>query len=1726
MVLFHRTTPGGSYSSLFLLVGLLASLFCLTFFFHPTAIQAQETQQAQEGTSAEVFYSEAVNHFIDEEYDLALDRVRRALDEDPDHTQAQQLRETLEELVDLPEDEAAEEAEEELGELADREDPNDIQLGSVQNPAEVRPDSPFATVDDQEAPKEPPEIQAEPSEVIRHVRTDYDQPEGRTRAVYGVEAREYPDRVRISIRGSRSLDYVVSEIFDPAMLVIDIPNALNALPDPPLPIELKDVIRVRHSQYRVDPINTTRVVLDLEQWHDNFQIYRDTPGNRVVIDIFDVEEIFPGADEDPEIEDIFRQVHPDLYYQLQRVEGHGQSLGIPRETSDPMIAEFVDEDGEPLDDERVEVSVRHGDVELGESPDEFQGESLELRTDEDGRVRFHARSKETSGPVEIVASVEEYDLLVNYRLEVEAAEPVDIQTVAGDRQETLFGERPPNPMMVEVQDRFGNPVPDVMVTFKSLTRGAFLDVNEVQPGLSRRQETNDDGRVEVDVYRIAPDREVNEVRASLLEIEGEPSTTFTIFGRPNVISVSLQDAPLSDVLRTLAEISNINLVLQELEADDEQRSVTVHLEDVTPLRAMDTILETQGFARVMDEDVVTVVAREEAIQRGVYEGFEYRVIELEHEALSINNDDLADRLRSDLPLGEQGRIISHPRTNEIVVYGETAMVERVVELVEIMDQPGRLQENFRFIDMEGFDAEQIAAQVNRILGMDITTGVNIGDLTFTDPDPDEIRQIIQEERQVNIEQLLERGQIIAIPELQQILIFGSPDLLDTAEAMIERIQEMGLDYMDRQKFEWYQAENIPFEQTQSLINRMGNVQTFSTIEYLDAFLLSSPEQEALESALNQLNQIDSSDLSSFSYDLIEIERADPSVVLEKLNQIIGVAEDVDETEEVFFFAPQEETEGTDAANLEEVVTQMNAIILEETDTIMLIGPSNFRSFAREIIQEIEDSYVELEDYYWEWYPAQVLGVERVNSFVGRFPGVDVETAIPERNLLLLRSSTKEEIDEFREIMSRLDSTEIDQSGREIVVYSPQFVDVSTLVGELEEYFQNIDDTLERERALPRVVYSDELRAVFSLQPSDASMLREIIQKLDSNAFFDHSVITYFPTNLDAEDLEDQLDELQYATLLHVTPDRISLLVPSNRQDETRQFLEQIDKSGYTIGHVELNYRRAHDVVDVISGLLDDDAERGALPSPEGPTDGPEDLVTRTSEVVEDLNINVSLTADPDLNRVVFATPRNNRSMVRDLIKQFDVRAKQVYVEGVLAEYDLEEGFEFNPFWNYLNEDLRVEFGSDPPTGPSPGGPDVSADPALPQFADRVFTGLFQQEDLQVILDFLEEDLDGEIVARPQISTLNNEQGVIRLEETRFAEETEVSEGGVVTTTLTEVVAETVLEISPTITKSRDVLLNLNIINEIFVSPQEETLTTESRSSQSKLYVEDGQTIVVGGLIQDDVEIQETGVPFLRHIPVLGHAFSSYSEDVVQNELVVFLTPHVMEEAEEVDRLAEERIGEEAQFSSGLSVNVNTDSFQQLERLFSLSDASDPAQLAAAADDYRRNAGPFTSLSDLLRLPGVDPLVLEQIMDRVELSIPVNSATPRQLSRVRHIDAQIATDLSHERDLRIRFEDFDVVRNLLIDRGVDSDYIDSVLQEVMVLDSGESRTQAETVPSGENYDPSGDRAEASSANDGEDITPRTAANVEEGLESDTSDNGEIERDVNVTVERDTQTESNR
>ncbi|MFU8876548.1 MAG: type IV pilus secretin PilQ, partial [Wenzhouxiangellaceae bacterium] len=202
--------------------------------------------------------------------------------------------------------------------------------------------------------------------------------------------------------------------------------------------------------------------------------------------------------------------------------------------------------------------------------------------------------------------------------------------------------------------------------------------------------------------------------------------------------------------------------------------------------------------------------------------------------------------------------------------------------------------------------------------------------------------------------------------------------------------------------------------------------------------------------------------------------------------------------------------------------------------------------------------------------------------------------------------------------------------------------------------------------------------------------------------------------------------------------------------------------------------------------------------------------------------------------------------------------------------------------------------------------------AVPRLADRLNVNLpvadpagvlglsFLSDNFLVDLELsaLEAQGDGEVISTPRVITANQNEAFIRQGvEIPFQEATA---SGATNVEFKEAVLE--LRVTPLITPDNRVQLNLNVkqdtVGEILTPGLEPSIDT--REVQTSLLVDNGQTVVLGGIFQEERNFNTSKVPMLGDVPVLGALFRRRITEDEKRELLIFVTPNILDDQLRID----------------------------------------------------------------------------------------------------------------------------------------------------------------------------------------------------------------------------------
>jgi general secretion pathway protein D len=311
---------------------------------------------------------------------------------------------------------------------------------------------------------------------------------------------------------------------------------------------------------------------------------------------------------------------------------------------------------------------------------------------------------------------------------------------------------------------------------------------------------------------------------------------------------------------------------------------------------------------------------------------------------------------------------------------------------------------------------------------------------------------------------------------------------------------------------------------------------------------------------------------------------------------------------------------------------------------------------------------------------------------------------------------------------------------------------------------------------------------------------------------------------------------------------------------------------------------------------------------------------------------VTITADKLTNSLIIVASPGDYETIKDVIQKLDIRRRQVYVEAAIIEMSLaksrELGFEFQvPVKSSsLAENADVSalggtnFGTIGNVAASPTG--VASLNGLTIGAIKGTFTFRGQQFLSVgaLLRALQSDSDVNVLSTPNILTTDNQKAEIMVgENVPFitGQAQTAATAGQIFTQIDRRDVGIKLNITPQITSDDNVRLEIKqeistVVETAGLNPNTVGPTTSKRSADTTVVIKDSETMVIGGLIRDNVVSSTRKVPLLGDIPLLGWLFKSKTTSVEKTNLMIFITPYIIkneQDAEAITRRKNEALEE-------------------------------------------------------------------------------------------------------------------------------------------------------------------------------------------------------------------------
>lgn len=471
-------------------------------------------------------------------------------------------------------------------------------------------------------------------------------------------------------------------------------------------------------------------------------------------------------------------------------------------------------------------------------------------------------------------------------------------------------------------------------------------------------------------------------------------------------------------------------------------------------------------------------------------------------------------------------------------------------------------------------------------------------------------------------------------------------------------------------------------------------------------------------------------------------------------------------------------------------------------------------------------------------------------------------------------------------------TEIDAVVREQVALTPELRTNSVLVSAppsvmvfIESMIQDLDTTTAGTRKIEKFrlvnadarAMADVLRNLFSLRQSSSGGNLYLVPTSQGDVAQNPD-----DPSADSQSLTPVPDDRQQPA---ITIDaRTNTLIVSGTEESielVREVVEELDSIVATEREqivFDLQYARADSVEQTLQSYFQTEASR--IRDILSPGQG--------GSFSRQLDQEVTVVGDPLSQKVLISASPRYIDTVRKIVAELDAPPPQVIIQVLLAEVTLDDSDQWG-----LSADAFNVGGDNYDIGFLGAGASLATALGVPNLS-------VSSNDFSLLVRALQAQGKLEILSNPRLTVNNNESASIQVgENVALPDEVETLTDGRTRASIRREDVGVLLSVTPSI--SSDGFVRLDIQPEISVVTERTTQISEdfeapiisTRKVDTTVTVRDGQTVVIGGLIQTTQQDRHTKVPLLGDIPLIGIPFRSQDVQNVRTELLVILTPQVV-----------------------------------------------------------------------------------------------------------------------------------------------------------------------------------------------------------------------------------------
>jgi general secretion pathway protein D len=274
--------------------------------------------------------------------------------------------------------------------------------------------------------------------------------------------------------------------------------------------------------------------------------------------------------------------------------------------------------------------------------------------------------------------------------------------------------------------------------------------------------------------------------------------------------------------------------------------------------------------------------------------------------------------------------------------------------------------------------------------------------------------------------------------------------------------------------------------------------------------------------------------------------------------------------------------------------------------------------------------------------------------------------------------------------------------------------------------------------------------------------------------------------------------------------------------------------------------------------------------------------------------------------IVLATPEDY-AIVKDTIQKIDMIPRQVVIEAVIAQVSLTDNLSLGIAWslraNVFNLDTKIRL------NPS----SLNADPSIPTGSGLTILGVDSSGSVRALITALATESKAKLLATPHILVSDNREARIQVGQQvpLMTAETYATPGVAPQRIIQYRDIGIILRVKPRVNAGGLVNLEMNqevsTFSTIVLFDNERQIILNKTEATTNFVVQDGHTIIIGGLIREDNSNSHSGIPFLSKIPIIGWLFGDTNRDKTRTEIIILLTPKVIRDQKGATALTSEYI---------------------------------------------------------------------------------------------------------------------------------------------------------------------------------------------------------------------------